>query len=103
MEVLTGRRVARPSPGNRTGPSGFGAEPDPDGEQVWFREDGFPSPRPAPPKAALERPTPTARRLARGLPHPRNNRRAYSEALRRIDGLEDATLAELHGQKEGAS
>ena len=55
--------------------------------------------------AALERPTPTARRLAEASLSP-NTRRAYSGALRRLnawlDGrpLEDATLAsylaELH-------
>ena len=55
--------------------------------------------------AALERPTPTARRLAEASLSP-NTRRAYSGALRRLDAwldgrrLEDATLAaylaELH-------
>ena len=57
--------------------------------------------------AALERPTPTARRLAEASLSP-NTRRAYSGALRRLDAwldgrpLEDATLAaylaELHDQ-----
>ena len=57
--------------------------------------------------AALERPTPTARRLAEASLSP-NTRRAYSGALRRLDawldgrGLDDATLAaylaELHDQ-----
>ena len=57
--------------------------------------------------AELERPTPTARRLAAASISP-NTRRAYSGALRRLDAwldgrpLEDATLAaylaELHDQ-----
>ena len=57
--------------------------------------------------AALERPAPTARRLAEASLSP-NTRRAYSGALRRLDAwlagraLEDATLAaylaELHDQ-----
>ena len=60
-----------------------------------------------PAAAALERPTPTARRLAAASLSP-NTRRAYSGALRRLDAwldgrpLEDATLAaylaELHDQ-----
>ena len=59
------------------------------------------------PGAMLERPTPTARRLAEASLSP-NTRRAYSGALRRLDAgldgrrLEDATLAaflaELHDQ-----
>ena len=62
-------------------------------------------PRPA--AAELERPAPTARRLAEASISP-NTRRAYSGALRRLDAwldgrpLEDATLAaylaELHDQ-----
>ena len=58
-----------------------------------------------PAASALERPTPTARRLAEASISP-NTRRAYSGALRRLDAwldgrrLEDATLAaylaELH-------
>ena len=62
-------------------------------------------PRPA--TAELERPAPTARRLAEASISP-NTRRAYSGALRRLDAwldgrpLEDATLAaylaELHDQ-----
>ncbi len=62
----------------------------------------------APPRpAAVERPTPTARRLAAASISP-NTRRAYSGALRRVDAwldgrpLEDlvlaAYLAELHDQ-----
>ena len=60
-----------------------------------------------PAAAELERPTPTARRLAEASISP-NTRRAYSGALRRLDAwldgrpLEDATLAaylaELHDQ-----
>ena len=59
-------------------------------------------PRPA--AAELERPAPTARRLAEASISP-NTRRAYSGALRRLDAwldgrpLEDAAyLAELHDQ-----
>ena len=60
-----------------------------------------------PTTAAVERPTPTARRLAEASLSP-NTRRAYAGALRRLDAwldgrrLEDATLAaflaELHDQ-----
>ena len=66
------------------------------------------TPAPTRPAAAeLERPAPTARRLAEASISP-NTRRAYSGALRRLDAwldgrpLEDATLAaylaELHDQ-----
>ena len=145
----------------------FGAELDPDGDQIWFRIDEdaigrMPEKTPAargdrlidalivwittdrpleprhqplrgpglrarrhvdrtaavvrrmdsiapsgPPTAAVERPPPTALRLAEASLSP-NTRRAYSGALRRLDAwldgrrLEDATLAaflaELHDQ-----
>ena len=72
---------------------------------VVRRMDSLAPTRPA--AAELERPTPTARRLAEASLSP-NTRRAYAGALRRLDAwlagrpLEDATLAayvaELHDQ-----
>ena len=97
------RRTGRSSPASTASRSGSPSPATRGSNGCSGEDDGFH--RPA--AAELERPTPSARRLAEASISP-NTRRAYSGALRRLDAwldgrpLEDATLAtylaELHDQ-----